>query len=301
MYDGAYAARDAGVNLAFVTSNESTGRCGSSRTPKGHRPVMVGYKGSSPTRSPTAPTAIRWRTWIGRSRSWRACSSPWTATSIGAVCRRAHRHEQRPFEGTGLEDGVPIKAEPPATRIHSSTDPAPDALWRNLLASFPLTNFLGSDDYTTTRRSTPRTPVRVFATGTMDCRGGTAPEAQRLPTTRPPLHQTPDLEHPEQDAQHLGRVRGRRPDVGHPPRPVLPFDGRRPTSPSRSRYHPALRHPRTHAPLRDGRGRLRGVQVEVRSHSNGSAADHWRTVGSTRTAGSLRKPGRRCRIKTKAG
>jgi hypothetical protein len=83
-----------------------------------------------------------------------------------------------PFEGTGLQDGVPINAELSGYEIDSfdPTYPAPDSVWRLLLASSPFTNFLGSEDYTqNTSLYCAHSGAFVFATGTMDWAWGLAP------------------------------------------------------------------------------------------------------------------------------
>jgi hypothetical protein len=83
-----------------------------------------------------------------------------------------------PFAGTGLRDGVPINAELSGYEIDSFDPnyPAPDSVWRLLLASSPFTNFQGDHGFTqNTSLYCARSGAFVVATGTMDWAWGLAP------------------------------------------------------------------------------------------------------------------------------
>ena len=181
MYDGAYAARDAGVSLAFVTSNEIYWQVRFEPNADGTpRRVMVGYKEfkADPIADPALQT-IRWRDLDRPEQELAGVQFPvdgnidWGGLPIVPI-----NTDTWPFEGTGLEDGIPIKGELAGYEI-DSFDPtyrAPDAVWRILLASSPFTNFLGDTGYThNTSLYCARSGAFVFATGTMDWSWGLAP------------------------------------------------------------------------------------------------------------------------------
>jgi hypothetical protein len=181
MYDGAFAARDAGVSLAFITSNEIYWQVRIQPNAEGTPGrIVVGYKDfkPDPIEDPTLRT-IKWRD-LGRPEQELAGvqfpvdgNLDWGGLPLVPI-----HTDTWPFEGTGLQDGVPINAELSGYEIDSFDPnyPAPDSAWRLLLARSPFTNFLGSHDYTqNTSLYCAHSGAFVFATGTMDWAWGLAP------------------------------------------------------------------------------------------------------------------------------
>ena len=200
MVDGAYAARDAGVSLAFITSNEIYWQVRIQPNAEGTPGrIVVGYKDfkPDPIDDPTLRT-IKWRD-LGRpEQELVGVQFPIDGNlDWGGLPLVPIHTDTWPFEGTGLQDGVPIDAELSGYEIDSfdPTYPAPDSVWRILLARSPFTNFLGSHDYTqNTSLYCAHSGAFVFATGTMDWAWGLAPGRQqrRRPQQRPPIAQAAD-------------------------------------------------------------------------------------------------------------
>ena len=109
-----------------------------------------------------------------------------------------------PFRGTGLRSGVPVPAELVGYEIDSFDPnyPAPDAVWRKLLAASPFVNFAGNDDYVHNMSIYgAHSGALVWATGTMDWSWGLAPEEQRRRAQqRPALGPAADRKRPAADA-----------------------------------------------------------------------------------------------------
>ena len=157
-YDAMWAARDAGVNLAFIASNEILWQVRYEPNAEGvSRRIVVGYKDfkPDPVKDPAKRT-IYWRD-LGRpEQQLVGVMYPlngymdWGGQPLTPIHTNAW-----PFEGTGLEAGVPIKGELVGYEIDSfdPSYPAPDAVWQTLLARSSFTNFKGRTSCTT-RRST---------------------------------------------------------------------------------------------------------------------------------------------------
>ena len=114
MYDGAYAARDAGVSLAFITSNEIYWQVRIQPNADGTPGrIVVGYKDfkPDPIDDPTLRT-IKWRD-LGRPEQELAGVQLPTDGYLdwGGLPLVPIHTDTWPFEGTGLQDGVPINAE----------------------------------------------------------------------------------------------------------------------------------------------------------------------------------------------
>lgn len=180
MYDAAYAARDAGVDLLFIASNEiywhvryQHGRSGAS-----HR-VVVGYKDFKP--DPVADPArrtIKWRD-LGRPEQELVGVQFPTEGNIdwGGEELVPTNTDTWPFNGTGLSDGVPVTGEIVGYEIDAFDPayPAPDATWRVLLASSPFVNYQGLPYTHNTSIYRAPSGALVFATGTMDWAWALAP------------------------------------------------------------------------------------------------------------------------------
>ena len=188
------------------------------RTDRGRVQGLQARSDRRPRRSARSSGA----TSVAPSRSSPACSSPRTDTSTGVDCRSCPIHTDTwPFEGTGLQDGVPINAELSGYEIDSFDPnyPAPDSVWRLLLARSPFTNFQGRDDFTqNTSLYCAHSGAFVFATGTMDWAWGLAPgwEQRRGPQQRPSIAQAADGQRAEPHAGRPSRLRDGR-AVARPP------------------------------------------------------------------------------------
>ena len=154
MYDGAYAARDHGVSLAFITSNEIYWQVRYEASADGRPRRTTGRnrtRTSSPTRSRTRLCArSSGATSGGRSSSSPASSCRRTASSIGAACRSSPSTRAAGRSGGRIcEAGVRVPGELVGYEIDSFIlrDPAPDAVWRELLAASPFVNFAGKGGY----------------------------------------------------------------------------------------------------------------------------------------------------------
>ncbi len=125
-----------------------------------------------------------------------------------------------PFEGTGLQDGVPVKGELVGYEIDSfdPSYPAPDAVVADAAGELAVHELPGRDDYThNTSIYCAHSGALVFATGHDGLGVGRwhpAAAATAPRTTSGTRCKRLTVERPEQDARHLGRVRGRRPGVG---------------------------------------------------------------------------------------
>jgi hypothetical protein len=181
MYDGAYAARNHGVSLAFITSNEIYWQVRFEPDAAGSpRRVMVGYKDfqADPVTNPALRT-ILWRD-LGRPEQQLSGVQLPTDGFLdwgGLPFVPVHTHSW-PFRGTGLRSGVPVNAELVGYEIDSFDPnyPAPDAVWRKLLAASPFVNFAGNDDYVHNMSIyRAHSGALVWATGTMDWSWGLAP------------------------------------------------------------------------------------------------------------------------------
>jgi hypothetical protein len=180
MYDAAYAARDDGVSLAFIASNEIYWQIRYEPDAEGlQRRIVVGYKDwmPDPVTDPTLQT-IRWRD-LGRpEQQLTGVQFPvdgnidWGGEAIVPI-----NTSSWPFKGTGLQDGKPIWGELSGYEIDSFDPnyPAPDATWRVLLASSPFVNYQGLPYTQNTSIYRARSGALVFATGTMDWAWGLAP------------------------------------------------------------------------------------------------------------------------------
>lgn len=173
MYDAAYAARDAGVSLFFIASNEIYWQVRYQDDAEGrsHR-VVVGYKDfkPDPVKDPALRT-IRWRD-LGRPEQELAGVQfptdgymDWGGQPLVPTHTRFWA-----FAGTGLRSGVPVPGELVGYEIDAfdPTYPAPDAAWRVLLASSPFVNFQGNAYTHNTSIYKARSGALVFATGSMD-------------------------------------------------------------------------------------------------------------------------------------
>ena len=125
-YDAMWAARDAGVNLAFIASNEILWQVRYEANAQGaSRRIVVGYKDfkPDPVKDPAKRT-IYWRD-LGRpEQELVGVMYPlngymdWGGQPLTPIHTNAW-----PFAGTGLEAGVPIKGELVGYEI-DSFDPA---------------------------------------------------------------------------------------------------------------------------------------------------------------------------------
>jgi hypothetical protein len=181
MYDGAYAARDHGVSLAFVTSNEIYWQVRFEPNAEGRpRRVMVGYKHFQP--DPVANPALRTILWRELGRPEQQLSGVQLPTDGfldwgGLPFVPIHAHGW-PFLGTGLKSGVPVPGELVGYEIDSfdPSYPAPEATWRRLLAASPFVNFAGNGGYVHNMSLyRAHSGALVWATGTMDWSWGLAP------------------------------------------------------------------------------------------------------------------------------
>jgi hypothetical protein len=214
MYDAAYAARDAGVSLFFIASNEIYWQVRYLDDAEGRsRRVVVGYKDFKP--DPVVDPAlrtIRWRD-LGRPEQELAGvqfpvdgnmdwgGQPLVPTHTGFW----------PFAGTGLKDGVPVPGELVGYEIDAFDPayPAPDALWRVLLASSPFVNFEGNDYTHNASIYKARSGALVFATGTMDWAWALAPGGSSdgtVDNVRPALQRI--AENVLQRMLHIAKNRG---------------------------------------------------------------------------------------------
>ncbi|MGH2595649.1 MAG: N,N-dimethylformamidase beta subunit family domain-containing protein [Actinomycetota bacterium] len=181
MVDGAYAARDAGVSLAFITSNEIYWQVRIQPNADGTPGrIVVGYKDFKP--DPIPDPTLRTIKWRDLGRPEQELSGVQLPTNgyldWGGLPLVPINTDTWPFEGTGLRDGVPINAELSGYEIDSFDPnyPAPDSVWRLLLARSPFTNFQGNNDFTqNTSLYCAHSGAFVFATGTMDWAWGLAP------------------------------------------------------------------------------------------------------------------------------
>ena len=153
MYDGAYAARDHGVSLAFITSNEIYWQVRFEPNAEG-RPAADRWSGtrtSGPTRSQDpALRTIQWRD-LGRPEQQLSGVQLPTDGFLdwGGLPFVPIHTDSWPFRGTGLRSGVAVHGELVGYEIDSFDPnyPAPDAVWRGLLAASPFVNFAGNGDY----------------------------------------------------------------------------------------------------------------------------------------------------------
>jgi hypothetical protein len=181
MYDGAYAARDHGVNLAFITSNEIYWQVRFERDAAGRpRRVMVGYKDFAP--DPVANPALRTIKWRDLGRPEQQLSGVMLPTDgfldWGGLPFVPINTDSWPYRGTGLHSGVPVPGELVGYEIDSfdPSYPAPDAVWRRLLAASPFVNFAGVGGYVHNMSIyKAHSGALVWATGTMDWSWGLAP------------------------------------------------------------------------------------------------------------------------------
>ena len=126
MYDGAYSARDHGVNLAFITSNEIYWQVRFERDSEGRaRRVIVGYKDFKP--DPVRNPSLRTILWRDLGRPEQELSGVQLPTNGfldwgGLPFVPIHTHTW-PFKGTGLRSGVAVPGELVATRSTRSTRP----------------------------------------------------------------------------------------------------------------------------------------------------------------------------------
>ena len=120
MYDGAYAARDAGVNLAFITSNEIYWqvryRTERRRTPAAHRGRLQGLQ-ARPGRRPGAPHDQLARPRPPRAGARRRAAPHGRLPRLGRPAARAHPHATLAVRGhrpAGRRPGQ--RASSPGTR-----------------------------------------------------------------------------------------------------------------------------------------------------------------------------------------
>jgi N,N-dimethylformamidase beta subunit-like, C-terminal len=173
-YDAAYAARDAGVNLFFLASNEIYWHVRYQNDAPGHtHRIVIGYKDFK--RDPIADPAKRTIQWRQQGRPEQELSgvqfpSPDGYMDWGGQPLVPINTDRWPFAGTGLKDGVPVKGELAGYEIDAYDPhyPAPAATWRRLLTSSPFTNYNG-DPYTQNSSVyRAHSGALVFATGSMD-------------------------------------------------------------------------------------------------------------------------------------
>jgi N,N-dimethylformamidase beta subunit-like, C-terminal len=179
-YDAMWAARDAGVNLAFIASNEILWQVRYEANAQGaSRRIVVGYKDfkPDPVKDPAKRT-IYWRD-LGRpEQELVGVMYPlngymdWGGQPLTPIHTNAW-----PFAGTGLEAGVPIKGELVGYEIDSfdPSYPAPDAVWQTILARSSFTNFKGHHFVHNSSIYEARSGALVFATGSMDWAWALAP------------------------------------------------------------------------------------------------------------------------------
>jgi hypothetical protein len=174
MYDGAYMARDAGVNLFFIASNEIYWQVRYQVDGEGlGRRIVVGYKDfkPDPVKDPALRT-IRWRD-LGRPEQELAGVQfptdgymDWGGQPFVPI-----RTDTWVYAGTGLHDGVAVPGELVGYEIDGfdPSYPAPDAVWRVLLGRSPFVNFQGEGGFIhNTSLYKARSGALVFATGSMD-------------------------------------------------------------------------------------------------------------------------------------
>ena len=219
MVDGAYAARDAGVNLAFITSNEIYWQVRIQPNADGTPGrIVVGYKDFKP--DPIDDPALRTIKWRDLGRPEQELAGVQLPTNgyldWGGLPLVPINTDTWPFEGTGLQDGVPINAELSGYEIDSFDPnyPAPDSVWRLLLASSPFTNFQGQDqlhaEHVALLRAVGGVRVRHGHDG-LGVGAGARWKQRRRPQQRPPIAEAPDGQRPEPHAGQPGRLRERRP------------------------------------------------------------------------------------------
>jgi N,N-dimethylformamidase beta subunit-like, C-terminal len=179
-YDGAYAARDHGVNLAFIASNEILWQIRYESNAQGTpRRIVVGYKHfkPDPIKDPAKRT-IYWRD-LGRpEQELVGVMYPlngymdWGGQSLVPIHTNAW-----PFQGTGLQAHVPVHGELVGYEIDAFNPryPPPDAVWQVLLAKSPFTNFKGRRYVHNSSIYKARSGALVFATGSMDWAWALAP------------------------------------------------------------------------------------------------------------------------------
>jgi len=174
MYDGAYSARDHGVNLAFITSNEIYWQVRFERDSEGRaRRVIVGYKDFKP--DPVRNPSLRTILWRDLGRPEQELSGVQLPTNGfldwgGLPFVPIHTHTW-PFKGTGLRSGVAVPGELVGYEIDSFDPayPAPNAVWRVLIGASPFVNFEGDGGYTHNMSIyRAHSGALVWATGTMD-------------------------------------------------------------------------------------------------------------------------------------
>ncbi len=180
MYDAAYAARDAGVSLFFIASNEIYWQVRYQKDVLGHsHRVVVGYKDFKP--DPIADPARRTIKWRDLGRPEQELSGVQFPTDgnmdWGGQALVPIHTDTWPFAGTGLKDGKPVNGELVGYEIDAFDPayPAPDATWRVLLASSPFVNFEGKDYTHNASIYRARSGALVFATGSMDWAWALAP------------------------------------------------------------------------------------------------------------------------------
>jgi len=181
MYDAAYAARDAGVDLFFLTSNEIYWQVRYEPNGEGApRRIVVGYKDFKP--DPVTDPALQTIKWRDLGRPEQELSGvmlpingymDWGGQPLVPI-----NTSTWPFKGTGLQDGVPIRGELAGYEIDTFLRkfPPPDAVWRLLLSKSPFVNFEGKTHYTqNTSLYCAHSGALVFATGSMDWAWALAP------------------------------------------------------------------------------------------------------------------------------
>lgn len=180
MYDAAYAARDAGVSLAFIASNEIYWHVRYQHDHQGrpHR-IVIGYKDFKPDPvSDPARRTIKWRD-LGRPEQELSGVMFPTDGNIdwGGEAFVPINTGTWPYTGTGLKDGKPVRGELVGYEIDAFDPnyPAPNATWRVLLASSPFVNFLGNSYVQNSSIYRARSGALVFATGSMDWAWALAP------------------------------------------------------------------------------------------------------------------------------
>jgi N,N-dimethylformamidase beta subunit-like protein len=178
-YNALIAARDGGVGLAFISGNEIYWQVRYESLAGADRRVVVGYKVSrpDPVKDPRLRT-IRWRD-LGRpeqkligvqlpDNGWMGWGGqPWVPENTNHWA----------FAGSGLQNGVPVKAEVSGYEIdwYDQSVGLPDGTGYTLLSASPFRNYLHQ---TMTQNSSIYLSLAgnwVWASGSMDWAWGLSP------------------------------------------------------------------------------------------------------------------------------
>ena len=178
-YNALIAARDSGVGLAFISGNEIYWQVRYESLDGGDRRVVVGYKVSrpDPVRDPNLRT-IRWRD-LGRpeqkligvqlpENGWMNWGGqPWVPQNTNLWL----------FAGSGLQNGVPVRAEISGYEIdeYDPTVGPPDGTGYTLLSASPFRNYLHQMMIQNSSIYLSLAGNWVWASGSMDWAWGLSP------------------------------------------------------------------------------------------------------------------------------